>query len=590
MWEEPAGTFSFAGDDAEAGKTPFWDSGCLISSKHRAESDDFTSCRTAILALMSTYPTLPPDDLPDGEEISLETVMADYLQRLESGATPNPAQYLNTYPEFADELRSFFQNHHWLGDAPAAVGDSLVGSRIGPYKIEAEIARGGMGVVYRARQKGLERPVALKLISSGVLAGAEERKRFRIEAEAAARLQHPGIIAIHETGSWKGYEYFSMTLVEGPTLQKRIDQGRFDDREAARFVRDVARAVAYAHREGIIHRDLKPENVLVDAENRVFVTDFGLAKWHRDEGTMITRTGQVLGTPHYMSPEQACGRGDSEATTDIYSLGAILYALLAGRPPHRGSSPAEVLRSVLQDEPEPPRQVRRDVPQDLENICLKAMRYDPAERYESATALADDLDRYLAGETTSAAGSGLLDRMAREIRRDQHQNYFEDWGRTLLRMGVIIFVAHVAIFLLAAFDMPHWLAYWAPRATMLACIFAAIHHAREGALLPRTVAERPVWSIWLGYLAALAVMNVVLLLEKREQWELFPVASALSGFGFIAMAGHVWGGSALFGFGFLMVALLTTFFSNVAPLLFGTMWLISLIGLANHYRSRQPQS
>ncbi len=309
----------------------------------------------------TTGPVIPSDDRPD----SLESAIANYLQRLEEGQKPDPGEYLQAYPQHAHELRSFFRNHHWLGEAPPPTASSLIGTKVGPYEIESEIARGGMGVVYRARQQGLERPVALKLISSGVLAGQEERRRFRIEAEAAARLHHPGIIAIHEIGSWQGYEYFSMPLVDGPTLQKRVDDRVFDDKAAAQLVRDIARAVAYAHRAGIVHRDLKPENVLISEEGRPLVTDFGLAKWHRD-GTMITRTGQVLGTPHYMSPEQACGRGGSDATADVYSLGAILYALLTGRPPHTGESAAEVLRSVLQDEPQTPRQIRRNVSAELE--------------------------------------------------------------------------------------------------------------------------------------------------------------------------------------------------------------------------------
>ncbi len=532
---------------------------------------------------------LLPTALDHDPSASLESVMADYLQRLEMGRKPEPKEFLAAYPQYASELRTFFRNHHWFGQSPPAETSTLIGTQIGPYMIEGEIARGGMGIVYRARQQGLQRPVALKLISSGVLAGREERRRFRIEAEAAARLHHPGIIPIHEIGSWEGYEYFSMTLVEGPTLQKQVEDEQFDDREAARLVREIAEAVEYAHGAGIVHRDLKPDNILISPDGRPLVTDFGLAKWHR-EGTMITRTGQVLGTPHYMSPEQACARGDAGVSTDIYSLGAILYALLTGSPPHTGSNAADVLRSVLQDEPESPRNIRREVPAELEKICLKAIQYEPAARYLSAKSLAEDLDRFLRGEPTSASGSGLLNRVAREIRRDQHQTYFEDWGRALVYIGIVIFLSHLCMNGLMYLDLPIAIAFWLPRTLMLVTILALILYARRGSILPRSVAERPVFSIWIGYLLTLSVMNVLALVRHDEPEEIFVTAAVMSGFGFLAMAGHVWGGSALFGLGFLAIAMIANHFTPIAPLLLGSMWLVSLCGLAHHYHSKREES
>ncbi len=517
-------------------------------------------------------------------DFSLESVMADYLQRREHGEGPNVDVYLRTFPQYADELKSFFRNHHWLDQTATESLPLSVGTCVGKYRIEAELARGGMGVVYRATQQGLGRPVALKLINSGLLASNEERQRFRREAAAVAGLRHPGIVAIHEIGDWQGYDYFSMSLVDGPTLQKQMDAGTINHRTAATILNDVARATAFAHRAGIVHRDLKPDNVLMDDGVRPVIADFGLAKWNR-EGTLLTRTGQVLGTPHYMSPEQACGRGDGDSLTDIYSLGAMLYAMLTGRPPHVGNTVAEVLRSVLQDEPPSPRCLCRDVPIDLENICLKAIHYEPSERYRTADEFADDLGRYLDGEPVHAVGSGLFDRVARELRRDQHQGSFASWGTTLALLGVVIFIAHLAMNSLLLAGVASQVAYWGPRIVMMIVMAMLIYRSRSGAVLPRSAAERPIWSIWIGYLATLGVMNALLLIGGVDQSALFPIASALSGFGFIAMSGHLWGGCAVLGGLFLVGSIATAQFPSVAPIVFGSIWLVSLLVLGQRYRS-----
>lgn len=514
----------------------------------------------------------------------LESVMADYIQRIESGQAVDPADYLQRFPQFADDLKAFFQNHHWLGD-PAATDacESMVGKTVGTYTIESEIARGGMGVVYRAKQAGLDRPVALKLISSGVLASREERKRFRTEAESAARLYHPGIVSIYETGSWQGHPYFSMSLIEGPTLQALIDEKNLAIDRSASLMISIARAVGYAHRSGILHRDLKPDNVLMSDDGRPLLTDFGLAKWQQT-GTLLTQTGQVLGTPNYMSPEQAAGCPDIDVTSDIYSLGAVLYAMLTGQPPHGTGSAGEVLRCVLQDDPMPPRWMRNDIPVSLENICMKAISRDPRHRYASADAMADDLQCWVDGNPVSADRSGLLGQVARELQRDQHQMHFAPWSRTLLWIGAVIFVAHGAISVLSALDFPRWISFWTPRWIMLAWIAFIIFRARGGQLAPRTIAERPVYSIWLGYLASLAALNLLVLMNVLPNSAMFPVTAVLSGFGFLAMSGHVWGGAAVIGFAFMAVALVLPPRNDYAPLVFGAAWLVALATLAKHYR------
>ena len=289
----------------------------------------------------------------------------------------------------------------------------------GDYELLTEIARGGMGVVYKARQVKLNRVVALKMILAGQLANEADVKRFYVEAEAAAKLDHPGIVPIFEIGQHDGQHYFSMAFVEGESLAKKVANGPLPPREAAQLVQKVAEAVQYAHEHDIIHRDLKPANVLLDVNGQCKVTDFGLAKQMKaDSG--LTGTGQILGTPSYMPPEQAAGKiDDIGPAADVYSLGAILYCLVTGRPPFQAANPMDTLLQVLDQEPAPPRQLNPQVPLDLETIALKCLEKEPARRYAKAVDLAEELGRFLRGEPILARPVGVVDRTWRWCKRNR---------------------------------------------------------------------------------------------------------------------------------------------------------------------------
>jgi len=288
----------------------------------------------------------------------------------------------------------------------------------GDYELLEQIGRGGQGVVFRARQKSLNRSVALKVISLGQWASTAHLKRFRLEAEAAASLHHPGIVPIHEVGERDGCCYFSMNLIEGGQLDAVAKREPMSPRRAAELIARVARTVHYAHEHGILHRDIKPGNILLDREGEPHLTDFGLARLVESEST-VTRTLEVLGTPSYMAPEQAVGNNAAvSSVTDVYGLGAVLYQLLTGQPPFAGGTTYETIKLLLDTEPRQPRLVNPKIDRDLSTICLKCLEKDPKRRYSSALALAEDLERWLKHEPIQGRRTGIFARGKKWVRRN----------------------------------------------------------------------------------------------------------------------------------------------------------------------------
>ncbi len=555
----------------------------------------------------------------------LAALIAGLADQLRAGVAPDVEAAARAHPDLAGELRELWAVAQFAQLArsvplsatvphgpPADDTPHPLPREFGDFELMSELGRGGMGVVYKARQKSLNRTIALKMVREAHLASDADRARFRAEAHAAARLQHPNIVTVHEVGTTDGQAYFCMEYVEGRTLAQHIAaDGPLPPREAARLVAAIARAVHHAHLQGVVHRDLKPSNILLNAEggrrkaergteegrssDSAFVpkvTDFGLAK-QVGRGESLTRTGAVVGTPSYMAPEQATGRKDITPQADVYSLGAILYELLTGRPPFRAATPAATLLQVMEQEPVPPRDLNPGVPRELEMVCLKCLQKPTDLRYPSAAALAADLEAYLAGEPMTVEPGSLGSLVSRLLRETHHAAVLENWGLLWMLHSLMIFLLCLVtqiMFWSGVRSHEVYLLVWSLVLVTWGTIFWRLR--RRGG--PVLFVERQIAHAWAASVAASIGLFWIEVAQGLPPLTLSPVLAIVAGMVFLFKAGTLSGQFYLYALGYFVTAVVMAFLQRLGPawnfghLVFGAMSAVSFFfpGL-RYYRQRK---
>ena len=470
------------------------------------------------------------------------------------------------------------------GDGSAACP---VVQRVGDYELLYELGRGGMGVVFKARDVKLNRFVAVKMILPGAMPDETDLERFQTEASAAARLSHPNIVAVHAVGQQDRRWYYCMDLIEGPSLAKRLASGPLPGRTAARYMVGVARGIDHAHKNGVLHRDLKPANILLDGDDQPHVADFGLAKQMTRDHAGCTRTGSVLGTPSYMAPEQASGSKSVGPACDVYGLGALLYELLTGRPPFHAETPLDTLMQVLERDPAPPRLVNPKVDRDLETICLKCLQKDPARRYPSAAMMAEDLERYLRGESIRARSFGMIDRLAWTLEHSQYDVQFGPYGTMMYWFAAIVMGTQVAKqVLLWCHQSVGWVAgCQAVEFVLIGVVFCLY---RGKGLAPWTTAERQLWSVWIGYIvgSGLIAFSGWREFSPDQTYHMaeYPFFAITAGMAFFFLGSSYWGWCYAFGLAFFALSGVMLINTDWAVLEFGALWGVCLAILGTRLR------
>ena len=538
---------------------------------------------------------------PEPHEAMLAEILGRLTDTVLQGGDVDITAECEKHPEIADELRKLWgavvvadaagassRSPATLGAAEAHLADEFeLPCQFGDYELIEEIGRGGMGVVYRARQQSLNRVVAVKMMLGG--GRGRERERFQAEAESAARLDHPNVVPVHEVGQWQGRLYFSMKYLPGETLAQRMVRKPLSQREAAAIVCEVARAVHYAHRKGVLHRDLKPSNILIDEEGRPHVSDFGLAKTFQPGGS-LTNTGAIMGTPAYMSPEQASGnRGPVGPTSDVYSLGAVLYHVLTGRPPVVADSPVNAVLQLLEQDVAPPRALAPDLDRDLELITLRCLQKPADLRYADAESLANDLQAYLDDEPITAQGGRLAEVWSRLFRETHHAQILENWGKLWMLHSLVLFCVCFLTNILALWGVKDFLSYgvlW----TIALWGWAAVFWWMRRRMGPVLFVERQIAHIWAGSMACIAFLFPIELMMDEEVLYLAPVLALVSGMTFVIKAGILSGAFYVQAAALFVTAIIMALVPDYSHFIFGVVAsLCFFVPGLKYYRQRKKR-
>ncbi|MEE3033179.1 MAG: serine/threonine-protein kinase [Planctomycetota bacterium] len=511
-------------------------------------------------------------------------VLSSLTERLQGGESIELSDVVERFPNYKDELTELWplvmltemagENASPVDEKAAAKENELTEKQLpttfGDFELVEEIGRGGMGVVYRARQQSLGREVALKLILLDHLASETDRARFYAEARAAAKLEHPHIVPVYDLGDVQGRPYISMKLIEGSTLSSQLQNGHMDGKSAAKLLIPLCQAVQYAHENSVLHRDVKPSNIMINHEGQAFLTDFGLAKDLRETPT-LTRTGAVVGTPAYMPPEQASGQKPTlDPTSDVYSLGAVLYHMITGQPPFVGRTGLETVLMVMEQDPPSPRSLTRGLDRDLEMIILRCLQKPPDLRYASASALEQDLNAYLNNEEIAARSGRFSQIISQVFRETHHFGILENWGLLWMWHSVVLLIVCVATSMLYWMDDKNRLNYfllWTVGLGAWAAVFWAVRR-RMG---PVTFVERQIAHLWAGSMICVAVLFPLESWLGLEPLKLSPMLPMFAATTFLVKGAILSGrfyfqAIALFATPFLMAAM-----PGIAHLIFGVV-------------------